>query len=334
MNDNSTDVLQSQVPNFNFMTAKDRIAQGISPPRPLVGNLLFRKTIAGLTAPEDSHKTNCATQLAICLSLGIPCYSYSCKKSQVAYLVLEGGEDYILERLEEKIEAMGVNRDEALQGIYILDCPSMQLDDEATAQRLKQNLLDLNPRPEVVILDPITYALNEDVRYSPNKTKLVRNSLEIAKVLDGVVLLIVHTRKGAKDNADMDDFLGSGQIARAAATRIKLYRKDNRVNMYVKVRHSERPNPLSLVWKHPLLEVEQEILRPREEAKAAILQALENAPYNIKATVLGELVRQVAQSTEHNEKTVRAAITNLEVEGKVEILRVQDSATKVVKLVE
>ena len=336
MNRDNPILEQSQVPDFPFMTAKDKIAQGVNPPSPLVGDLLFRKTIAALAAPEDSFKTNWAIQLAVCLAMGIPCYSYSCKKSQVAYLILEGGEDYILERLEQKIEAMGVNRNEALQGIYVLDCPSIQLDDEATTQRLEQTLLGLNPRPEVVIFDPITYALDEDVRYSPNKTKLVRNSNKIAKKIGGVVLLIMHTRKGAKNNIDTDDFLGSGVIARAAATRIKLYRKENgnRVNMYVKTRHAERPAPISLLWKYPLLEVEETILRPREECKVAILNALENAPYNLKTAVLGNLVEQVSERTEHNVKTVRSAISNLEVEGKVEILRVQDSAAKVVKLVE
>ena len=91
---------QFELGEFPFMTAKDRIAKGISPQEPLVGDLLFRKTIAALGAAEDSFKTNFTLQLAICLALGIPCYSYSCKKSQVAYLILEGGEDYIMERLE------------------------------------------------------------------------------------------------------------------------------------------------------------------------------------------------------------------------------------------
>ena len=238
--DNSTDVLQSQAGCFPFMTAKDRIAQGTNLPSPLVGDILFRKTMAVLGAPEDSFKTNWAIQLAVCLALGIPCFSYSCKKAQVAYLVLEGGEEYILERIEQKIDAMGANRDEALQGIYTLDCPSIQLDDEETINKLENTLLNLSPKPEVVILDPITYAMDGDVRFSPDKTRLCRNAIRIAEKIDGVVLLIMHTRKGAKDNPDMDDLLGSGQIARAAATRIKLYRTgDNGVNMYIKTRHAE-----------------------------------------------------------------------------------------------
>jgi hypothetical protein len=239
-----------------------------------------------------------------------------------------------LERFEQKIEALGLNRDEVLQRIYTMDCSALQLDDEATATRLEDTLLRLDPKPDVIILDPITYALNEDVRYSPNKTKLIRNMNRMLKNMNGVVLLIVHTRKGARDNADMDDFLGSGQIARAAATRIKLYRGiDDRVNMYVKTRHSDRQDKVALKWRHPLLEIEQVTLRPREEARVAVLQALENAPYNLRAAVLGDLVRQVANSSRHNEKTVRAAITNLEVEGKITVERVENSASKVVKLV-
>ena len=326
--------LQNQAQRFPIMTAQDRIAQGVSSPSPLVGNLLFGRTIAVLGAPEDSFKTSWAIQLAICLAVGAPCYSYSCRKSQVAYLILEGGEDYILERMEEKIDAMGVNREEALRGIYTLNCSQVQLDDEDTIRTLGDTLRDLDPKPNVVIFDPITYALDEDVRYSPNKTRLIRNANKIVEELDGgVVLLVVHTRKGAKDNADMDDFLGSGQIARAAATRIKLYRGDgDRVSVYAKTRHAERPDKISLVWRHPLLELEQAILRPREECKATVIHALENAPYNLRAMVLGDLVTQVSRITKHNPKTVRSAITNLVVDGEVEILRVEGSATKIVRL--
>jgi len=103
--------------------------------------------------------------------------------------------------------------------------------------------------------------------------------------------------------------------------------------MYGETRHAGRPDPTSLLWKYPLLEIAPTTLRPREGAKVAILHALENIPYNLKAVVLGELVKQVAEITNHNEKTVRAAIVNLEVENKVSLLRVQDSAGKVVRLV-
>jgi len=326
---------QNQSRCFPIMTAEDRIAQGTSSPNPIVGDLLFGGTIAALGAPEDSHKTNWTIQLAICLAAGMPCYSYSCRKSQVAYLVLEGGEDYILERMEEKIQALGVNREEALRGIYTLNCSQLQLDDEDTINQLGDDLCNLDPKPAVVVFDPITYALDEDVRYSPNKTRLIRNANRIIEELDGgIVLLVVHTRKGARDDANMDDFLGSGQPSRAAATRIKLYRDDgNRVSMYAKTRHAERPDKISLVWRHPLLELEQTTLQPRAECKVAVIHALEHAPHNIKAMVLGDLVMQVSTSTNHNAKTVRSAIANLEVEGKVEILRVTGSATKVVGLV-
>ena len=205
-----------------------------------------------------------------------------------------------------------------------------------TIRKLGDTLCNLSPKPNVVIFDPITNALDEDVRYSPDKTRLIRNANRIVEDLDGgVVLLIVHTRKGARDNADMDDFLGRGQIARAAATRIKLYRGDSdRVSMYAKTRHAERPDKISLVWRHPLLVIEPITLRPREECRAAIIQALENAPYNLRAMVLGNLATQVSESTNHNPKTARSTIADLVVEGKVEILRVPGSAAKVVRLVD
>ena len=315
---------------YPFATAKERLEKETKRSEPLIGGLVFRKTLCVLGAPEDSFKTNWALQLAICLSLGIPCYSFSCKKSEVAYLVIEGGEDYILERLEDKIDALGVNRDEVLSKIRVQDFSGVSLDDEEVAKNIEQSLLSLKPKPDVVFFDPITYALAEDVRYSPEKTKLCRNAVMIAREVNGVVFLITHTRKGAKDNDDMDDFLGSGQIARAAATRIKLYRSDGRVNMYAKTRYAERPDKISLKWHFPLLKVEPVELKPREEAKLCVIETLNTTPD--KSLSLGDLVETIATTTGHNRKTVRAAINNLEVENSVTVERIPKSAKKLVKL--
>ena len=104
------------------------------------------------------------------------------------------------------------------------------------------------------------------------------------------------------------------------------------MNVYFKTRHADRPANMSLIWKHPLLEVEETTLAPREQAKVEVIRYLENAPYKLKAWGLGELVKDVSQEIRHNVKTVRTAIANLEIEGKVEIMRVENSATKIVRL--
>jgi DNA-binding transcriptional regulator YhcF (GntR family) len=46
------------------------------------------------------------------------------------------------------------------------------------------------------------------------------------------------------------------------------------------------------------------------------------------------LVHELAQTTQHNAKTVRAALDNLEIEGKVEVYRMPKSAIKMVKMKE
>lgn len=317
---------------LEIVTMKEKLEQGgLTLPEPIVSGLLFRKSMCILGAPEDSFKTNWALQLAICLASGIPCYSYSCRQSRIVYLVLEGGEDYILERLEEKIAALDVAPDEVMARIYVDDCSMKPLDDENVAQELEDKLTAIQPTPDVVIFDPITYALNEDVRFSPEKSKLCRNLIRIATTINGVTLPVLHCRKGAHDNDNMDDLLGSSVVVAAAATRIKLFRDGDSVNMYVKTRYAERPEKTSLCWKHPLLEIRQVDLKPREEAKAAIMVALQGVP--TKEVVLGELVNTVAKKSGHNEKTVRSAVGNLVLEGKVALERVPKSATKKVKLI-
>ena len=320
------------IPDIEIITVKERLEKGdIVQPEPIVSGLLFRKSMAVLGAPDDSFKTHWALQLAISLAAGIPCFSHSVKKSNVVYLFLEGGEGYILERLEEKVAAMGVKRDEVLGKIHIRDCSGMRLDDKKITEGLEATLITTEPMPDIVILDPITYALNEDVRFSPEKVKLCRNLLSIANSINGVTLPIIHCRKDTQDNDNMDDFLGTSIVAAAAATRIKLYRDGNLLNMYAKTRYAERPDKISLVWKHPLLEVAPEVLKPREEAKRRIIEVLKGNPSI--AVQLGDLVSKVSELTEHNPKTVRAAIQNLEVEGNITTFRLPKSAIKIVKLV-
>ncbi|MFC2068306.1 AAA family ATPase [Chloroflexota bacterium] len=284
-------------------------------------------------APDDSFKTNWALQLSISLAAGDPCYTYSCKKSEVVYLILEGGTDYIHERLEEKIDVMGLDKNEVMSRIYTSDCSQLQLDNEEVVKQIEKTLLDKNPKPDIVIFDPITYALNEDVRFSPQKSKLCRNLLRIATQINGVVLIVIHCRKDTQDNNSMDDFLGASIIADAVATRIKLYRKgESKLHMYTKTRYAERPEQVSLLWKYPLLKVIPEILKPREEAKKAILEFLQSDKKNDYK--VSELMGIIAQKIGHNEKTVRVVLDNLHLEGKINISRLPKSAIKIVKLVD
>jgi hypothetical protein len=287
--------------------------------------------MAVVGAPEDSFKTNWAVQLAIALAIGIPCYSYSCKKAIVLYLVMEGGEDYLLERFEEKIAAMGVNREVVLDRIYIKDFSLKPMDDSAIAEDLKIALCAMEPTPDVVILDPITYALNEDVRFSPQKAELCRNLIEIANLINGVTIPIIHCRKSTKNNDSMDDFLGSSIIADAAATRIKLFREGNLLTVYAKTRYAERPDSVNLNWKHPLLHVAPTALNPREEAKKVVVDLLKGNPS--QESRLGDLITKGTEITKHNPKTVRAAIDNLAFEGKVKVYNLPKSAIKMVKLI-
>lgn len=318
--------------NIKLTTVKERIDQGcIEPPEAVVSELLFRNSMAVLGAPEDSFKTHWALQLAISLAAGISFFTHSVKKANVVYLILEGGEGYILERLEEKVDALSLDRDEVLGKIHISDCSSIRLDDKETAAALAVTLINLDPTPDVVIFDPITYALNEDVRFSPEKSKLCRNLIGIAKRINGIMLPVIHCRKNTKDDDSMEDFLGTSIIAAAAATRIKLFRNGDIVNMYAKTRYAEKPDVTRLLWKSPLLKVTPEILKPREEARRAVLQTLMGNPeVELK---LNDIINSVSQVTKHNPKTIRAALRNLEVEEKVKINNLPKSAVKVVSLV-
>ena len=299
-------------------------------PEPIVAGLLFRKTMAVLGAPDDSFKTNWAIQLAVSVAAGIPFLSYSCRKSRVVYVVLEGGQDYILERFEEKVDAMGVDKNEVMKNVYVMDCTGCQLDDENELKEVENAIDKVSPSPDLVILDPITYALNEDVRFSPKKTELSRKMLGNTELWDNVTLLVVHCRKDAQDNDSTDDFLGSGVLSRAAATRIKLFRFDEtKVNMYSKTRHAERPDELQLQMHYPLLIVGGHDLSPRNESVRLVLESLKERSGEIG---LSELVEEIHKRKKYNGKTVRAAIDNLQLEGKVQVERLPKSAKKVVRL--
>ena len=288
--------------------------------------------MAVIGAPDDSFKTNFALQLVVSLAAGKPCYSYSLKQCNIVYFVLEGGEDYILERIEEKVAALGLNRDEVLGRISVVDASQKQLDDEKVSQDIEDSLLALNPKPAVVVFDPITYAMAEDVRFSPQKAKLCKNLLRIADKLNCVVIPIIHCRKSTQDNDNMDDFLGTSIVTDMAATRIKLFRvNESKVNVYIKTRYAERPEMLTLTWKPPLLEVAPEVLQPRKECKIKIMEALKSTGEDVK---MSELVAKIAEQTRHNQKTAREALGNLDFERQVQIYNLPKSAVKMVHLIE
>jgi AAA domain len=318
---------------IQIISVKERLEKGdATQPEAIVSGLLFRKSMAVIGAPDDSFKTNFALQLIVSLAAGKPCYSYSLTKCNIVYLVLEGGEDYILERIEEKVSALGLNRDEVLGKISVFDASQKRLDDDNISQGIEASLSALTPRPDVIVFDPITYAMEEDVRFSPQKSKLCKNLLRIANNLNCVVLPIIHCRKSTQDNDNMDDFLGTSIVTDMAATRIKLFRADeNTVKVYVKTRYAERPDALTLTWKQPLLEVAPEVLQPRTECKRKLIEWLRNDGEDMKMT---DLVTKVAELTKHNPKTVRIALGNLSFERQVQIYPLPKSAIKMVHLIE
>jgi RecA-family ATPase len=268
---------------------KERLAHGdLSLPEPVVGGLLIRKSLAVIGAPDDSFKTNWATQLAISLIKGIPSYSFNCKPSVVAYMVLEGVTDYIYERIDDKIDAMGLNRDEIIDKLYVVDCSKQPLDEEAVSADIENSLNNLDPKPDVVIFDPITYAINEDVRFSPKKAALCKNLIRIAESLNGVVLAVIHCRKGTQNNISTDDFIGSSIVADMAATRIKLFREENNVTMFIKTRYAERPDAIKLTWAKPLLNVAHNVLSERAECNISTIEFL--TAKSDKTFILGDLV--------------------------------------------
>jgi len=308
-------------------STKEMIEKGTIPAKP-VGFYMFRKSVTYVGAPEDSFKTQWAIQLAISLALGKPCYGCSCKKCIVLYVVLEGGKDYILERIEDKIEAMDVDRDEVLSNLFVVDLTSRSLKKEDDVSKLKEEMLRIPA--DVIFLDPISTFLAEDERFSPLRTIFTNNLIEVAQTLDAAIVLIAHCRKATHDNNNMDEIAGHSVLKNASATRIKLFRhKDNTdlVSVYEKTRYAERPDKIILRWRPPLLEMSPEELKPRQEIEVAILKYLnENGEQPLtKFTTI------IAKNTEHNAKTVRAVISNLEMDGKITLEPVPKSSKKIVK---
>ena len=300
-------------------------------PEPIVSGWIFRDTLVVLGAPENSFKTTLSIQLSICLAAGIPFFNFQCKSCIVVYLVLEGGKGYMLERIEEMVNAMGLDNNLVLSRIYIEEFSSSQLNDEAFVRNTGAALMKLDQKPDFIVFDPVTYALSEDVRYSPTMTMLAGNMIQLAKSINGVSMVILHCRKGATDDDNMDDLLGSSVLADAAATRIKLYRKGDDLHVFSKTRYAETPETINLCFRHPILTIAPEQLKPREESRRVVLKILEQCQDQKKH--LAELVEEAKQKTSHNPKTIRAAIEDLETKGTLQLCKIPHSALKYAKLV-
>lgn len=320
--------MEDQNQMLSIPTMDERLKQGTRLPEQLMSNaLVVRREITILSGLEDSFKTTIACQAAVCLAAGIPCLGFSCQQcNTVVYLVIEGTDDYILERMENMAHALGVPLDVISKRIRVSPYYLRPLGEPEVLNELIGTLADI--RPDVIICDPVTYSLTGDLRYSPVMQALGKNLAAVARRFNAAVVGVMHTRKGTQDNDNMDDIMGSSVLADIAACRIKVYRSGDTLNLYAHTRYGPRPDPVKLIYTNPLFVVSDEIRKPRDKARLGVIQELRDR----SPRVLGELVRQVTIGTNANEKTVRAAISDLEVELKVFVIRSPGSAVKQVHL--
>ncbi len=309
-------------------TMSERLKKGTTAPEQLVSNaLLTRESITLFGGAEDSFKSFLMCQLSVCLASGSSWLGHSCRQcNTVVYLVMEGGDDYILERIESIACELGQNLPDVFARIRVVPYLYEPLDMDEAPENLYAALKEVNP--DVVICDPVTYQMSQDVRYSPTMTRLGTNLLKIARDLNTAVVAVLHTKKNSQNSNDMDDFIGSSILKDMAASRIKVFRQeDKQMELYAKTRYAERPDTIKLVFKYPVFDVVEEVAKPRAKAMMGVTDYLERCGQE----VLGILVEMVKQAQTVNEKTVRAVISALEVEGLLKIEPMPGSARKLVK---
>jgi RecA-family ATPase len=316
-------------PDLRAPTIRERLEEGIKLPGHIVSGLIVRKYLTVFGGEEDTFKSTMMCQLAVCVAGGIPWLGFSCEKGKVAYLVMEGTDDYIIERMVNIAATLGVPQDVVGDEIRVINFSQKPLDKKDETDKLHE-LLKID-KPDVAICDPVTYMISKDIRYSPTVNSLSDNLQAIAKDLNLAIIVVMHTKKGTRDTESMDDIVGSSMLKDKAASRIKVFRlgdtQQNQLHFYAKTRLSERPDMLNLVFTDPAIEVVETQLRPRQQAKRDVLASLNQS----HPQVLGELVSSIKSG---NPKTVRAAINDLEVEKKLSVTRVPGSATKMVELLQ
>jgi len=154
-------------------------------------------------------------QLGLCVSAGgVFIGSTRCKKADVLYLALED-HDW---RIKRRLLKLGVT---LTSNLYI-----------DTANYVKpQNInavLDEMPSVEMVIIDTWgRYIANENLDGNDyNATVRVAGELhEIAKKRNISIVVCTHTRKGAKEEDDIDAIMGSKGLPATSDVRLILYRK-------------------------------------------------------------------------------------------------------------
>ncbi len=304
---------------FYIPTAEEWLDQGIPVTKSIMSSgLLARKNLTIYGAIDDSYKSWLLCQLAVCLASGTDWLCFSTQKcGTIVYLVMEGSMEYLLERMENITESFGLDWSEIQKRIRIVEYLQESLDNKETATKLYDSLKKVNP--DVVILDPITYMIAGDTRYSPVMVTVGNNLLQIARGLNCAVLAVMHCRKQTKNNDNMADIIGSGQLKNMAATRIKLFRgtgsDEYKVWFYAHTRYSERPKALELVHNGVSFNVLETQLKPREAAREAIIEILLKRNDQPVTT----LAQAAAKMVGCDQKTARGAITDLEVKDIVEL---------------
>lgn len=205
----------------------------------LIESLWAASGVGVLGGLPKSLKTWCATEIAVAVASGKDALGRFPVKLQGPVLVYAAEDD--LSSMRARFQAIADARGVALKDIpvYLIDLPSLRLDDDDQFRRLHGTVARLRPR--LLVLDPFIRVARVDENSAQEVSAVLGSLRALQRELDVAVLLVHHMRKSPSAHLGQQ-LRGSGDFAAWYDSGIYLVR-DGPDALVLSVEHRGAPAP-------------------------------------------------------------------------------------------
>jgi len=272
------------VSEYSFIT---RLVADV-PPQPeetkwLVEDLWPSNGVWILGGAAKTTKTWFSAELSLAVAAGIPALGRFRTISKGSVLFY-GAEDSP-SAMRTRFEGIAMARNLILRDlpIHLLDVPSMQLNKQADALKLRNCIETI--RPTLLVLDPFVRVTSIDENSSSEVSAVLGFFRELQRKYNVSILVTHHARKSPSANPNQA-LRGSSDFAAWSDVNLYLSRKGDLLTLNIQHRCARAPEPVQLKLHE-------------EPAPHLVIQNDSSPEVEQQHTLAGEILRQLADSPRH-----------------------------------
>jgi len=231
-------------PGDSFVT---RLVADVSPQSEeakwLVEGLWPTNGVGILGGAAKTTKTWFSAELSMAIAAGVPALGHFAARGQGSVLFY-GAEDS-LPAMRTRFEGIALARNLVLNDlpIHLLDVPSMQLNKQADATKLRNCIEAL--RPTMLVLDPFVRVTSIDENSSAEVSAVLGFFRDLQRKYSVSILVTHHARKSASANPN-HALRGSSDFAAWSDVNLYLSRSGDLLTLNIQHRSARTPDPVKL----------------------------------------------------------------------------------------